>query len=309
MSDPPDKEDPPKLKGSDLAIKLKVMKEMDSSSFPDLELATLTDSSSDRGNEEKSDSGMTVSEVRSDRSRVETGEGSTSPDHFLATKSNDELIEIIEYLRLKTTAQEHKMEELNEDKNQAVAIATEHAVKEEEYSQILISLGEHPDQKAQLHDVNRERCTEFDRNAPLDPSPEDLDALSGFTFHLTMFQYIAKPKFEDDGMLVKTHYQEISGVILEAGELKSYNRLGMIILKEAQAQRRDMNVIIALQLAPKLEEKPYMRVLHPTQFSTWIKKMAALKPCVYDLHAYLYTDAEADEAYDRLEVDTRILKY
>ncbi|RMD43662.1 hypothetical protein DV735_g1473, partial [Chaetothyriales sp. CBS 134920] len=300
--------------GEKIRMKLKVTKPMDSPSSIDHTLASLTNSSSGAGNGEKSEMGITSSETQSDNWQVEMGEGSSFPDDTLANKSCDELIEIIKYLRLKSHAQqvhlehlEHQMKELNEDKNQAAAAAREHAMREEEYSDILVSLGEHPSEKVQLHDVNREQCTEFDRNAPLDPSPADLEALTGFDFRLKLFKYDEKPKMTNG--LDKTHYHEIAAIMLDIGHLKSYYRLGNLILQEADAQRRDMNVIVALQLAPKLEKRPYLRVLHPSQFSTWVKKMALLKPSLYELHAYLYTDAEAEQAYGRLEFDTRILKY
>ncbi|RMZ88041.1 hypothetical protein DV736_g4735, partial [Chaetothyriales sp. CBS 134916] len=283
---------------------------MDSPSSPKPAFISLTNSSSS-SDEEESESGTISSPRNCDNRQVNVPEESSVPDHTLANNSRDELIQIIERLRLKVDEQqvrfEHVAHKLEEAKNKAVARAKLYAMKEQKYSELLVKLGEHPDQKVELHDINREQGVEFDRNAPLGPSAADLNALTGVDFYLTLFKYNPKPKFNED--LVKVHFHEISAFMLDAYHLKSYNGLGMIILREAEAQRKEMNVIVAVELAPKIEEKPYLRVLHPSQFSTWIKKMAVMKPGLYEIHAYLYTDAEADEAYDRLEFDTRILKY
>ncbi|RMZ81614.1 hypothetical protein DV737_g2451, partial [Chaetothyriales sp. CBS 132003] len=284
---------------------------MDSPSPPGRTFISITDSSSGGGEEEESDSGTISSPYDCDNHQVNILGDSSVPDNYLANKSRDELIQIIEHLHFKANEQqvrfEHKMEKLHEAKNKAVAHAKLYAMKEQNYSELLVKLGQHPDQKVELSDINREQCAEFDRNAPLDPSAADLDALTGLDFYLTLFKYDPKPKFNED--LAKVHFHEITAFMLDASDLKSYNGLCKIVLREADAQRKEMNVIIAVELAPKIEEKPYLRVLRPHQFSTWVKKMAVMKPGQYEIHAYLYTNAEADEAYDRLEFDTRILKY
>ena len=71
----------------------------------------------------------------------------------------------------------------------------------------------------------------------------------------------------------------------------------------------DVNVVVAVEMVPKMSERAYYRVLHPGQFAVCIQGMKMLRGGDYEIVAYLYETMEAEDAVKKLEQDPSILNY
>ena len=162
--------------------------------------------------------------------------------------------------------------------------------------------GQVSSKKTMVEDVDFE-------NSPgnLAVSEKDLDALKDVNITMVIKKYgerAVKPKKE-----VETFFREIKTMEVETEYLKGCYELSLLAMREAEMQKVDMNVVLAVEIVPRIGEKKYHRVLHAGQYGIWMEGMKQLKGGEYEIVAYLYGAKDAEAAVERLEKESEILKY
>ena len=234
-------------------------------------------------------------------------------DPSLRHKTKEQLIDKIEDLRIKTRNQsvrlrhlDHELTDLQTAKDQ-MAVEAERAIDQEvRYSDRLEEFGLHPHQTAKKTSLKDEDLDVVSTNK-FKFTEEEIDAINDIKFTLQLRRYDSK--LAGHSHTIKTFFQQIKSIELSAADLTSYYDLAGTVLRAANMLSMDANVVLAVEMFPKMSDRAYFRVLHPGQFGVWMHGMKMLRGGDYKIVAYLYRTNEAESAYMRLEQEPGILKY